>query len=471
MKFAVLEPDGRAHEFVLTGDKLGQEALDKVCEKLGIKEKNYFGLRHSVNDADIWLNLRNPLSTQFRPHLPGKPHRLRLEVKFFVAPQELQQEETRRQFYLCLRKQISEGKFNFTQEKAVQLCALMAQAEYGDFSRPPKSYPQFLSPWPGEDMERKIAGSHRNLEGTSSTIARDAFLNIMSKEDLYDAEVFKARTGRQKVLVAVGSNGLRVYERRTHGKLKQSIGFESIIKMNLSEERLIVVLRKMSENSKLNFVHFFLASDDAAKAIHKAVMEHQLFFYSSKVRQSVLNHYLLPTPCWALPAKWFTKSPSGDLYHLDVKHTRRQSYDLHYKNIHANSDSTEFRHDWVSKCSRCGQEEANVLFTPCGHLVCCEDCVRKGTTCLVCNCTVTSWQRVYFANDAACNDWACQICMDSEINTAFSPCGHICSCESCACHLPYCPICKTFITFVQRVHVMFPESQGGNVDDVFCGFA
>lgn len=48
-----------------------------------------------MNDADIWLNLRNPLSTQFRPHLPGKPHRLRLEVKFFVAPQELQQEETR----------------------------------------------------------------------------------------------------------------------------------------------------------------------------------------------------------------------------------------------------------------------------------------------------------------------------------------------------------------------------------------
>lgn len=30
MKFTVLEPDDRAHEFVLTGDKLGQEALDKV---------------------------------------------------------------------------------------------------------------------------------------------------------------------------------------------------------------------------------------------------------------------------------------------------------------------------------------------------------------------------------------------------------------------------------------------------------
>lgn len=48
-----------------------------------------------MNDIGVWLNLRNPVSTQLRPHLPGKPHRLRLEVKFYVAPQELQQEETR----------------------------------------------------------------------------------------------------------------------------------------------------------------------------------------------------------------------------------------------------------------------------------------------------------------------------------------------------------------------------------------
>jgi len=30
MKFTVLEADGKAHEFVLTGDKLGQQVLDKV---------------------------------------------------------------------------------------------------------------------------------------------------------------------------------------------------------------------------------------------------------------------------------------------------------------------------------------------------------------------------------------------------------------------------------------------------------
>ena len=109
-----------------------------------------------------------------------------------------------------------------TQEKAVQLCALMAQAEYGDYSYTPKSYPQFLSPWSRDDMERKITDAHKKLEGMSATVARDAFLNVMSKQELYDAEIFKARTCRQKVVVAVGSSGLKVYEKNIHGKLKQS---------------------------------------------------------------------------------------------------------------------------------------------------------------------------------------------------------------------------------------------------------
>lgn len=247
-------------------------------------------------------------------------------------------------------------------------------------------------------------------------------------------------------------------------ELNCSIGFESIMKMNVSEERLIVVLKKVSENSKLNFIHFFLSSSDAAKAMHKAAMEHQLFFYSSKVRQSVLNHYLLSTPCWALPAKWFTKMPPGELFHLDVKHTRRQAYDLHYEKVHEDSDSV-FRHNWVSKCSNCTSEEANALFTPCGHLVYCSDCAKAESACPVCNTVVTSWQRVYFSNDSECDDWTCQICMDSEINTAFSPCGHVCACEKCSCHLPYCPMCKTFITFVQRIHVQFPEQPGESDDD------
>ena len=126
---------------------------------------------------------------------------------------------------MCLRKQISEGKFNLTKEKSVQLGALSAQVEYGDYVywKMSENYSQLLNPsWTNREVEKQVAEAHRKLEGMESSAARDTFLNVMSKEELYDAEIFKAKTGHQKVLVAVGSNGLKVYERRTNGKLKQT---------------------------------------------------------------------------------------------------------------------------------------------------------------------------------------------------------------------------------------------------------
>lgn len=126
---------------------------------------------------------------------------------------------------MCLRKQISEGKFNLTKEKSVQLGALSAQVEFGDYvyGKTSENYSQLLNPsWTNREVEKQVAEAHRKLEGMESSAARDTFLNVMSKEELYDAEIFKAKTGHQKVLVAVGSSGLKVYERRTNGKLKQT---------------------------------------------------------------------------------------------------------------------------------------------------------------------------------------------------------------------------------------------------------
>lgn len=126
---------------------------------------------------------------------------------------------------MCLRKQISEGKFNLTKEKSVQVGALSAQVEFGDYvyGKTSENYSQLLNPsWTNREVEKQVAEAHRKLEGMESSAARDTFLNVMSKEELYDAEIFKAKTGHQKVLVAVGSSGLKVYERRTNGKLKQT---------------------------------------------------------------------------------------------------------------------------------------------------------------------------------------------------------------------------------------------------------
>jgi len=37
----------------------------------------------------------------------------------------------------------------------------------------------------------------------------------------------------------------------------------------------------------------------------------------------------------------------------------------------------------------------------------------------------------------------CKVCMDSEVNTVFQPCGHLVCCDTCSSVLHNCPICLT----------------------------
>lgn len=97
----------------------------------------------------------------------------------------------------------------------------MAQAEYGDYQCETKSLPEFKSPWPKDIIEDEVANAHLALKGTAPKTARDICLNEISKHELYDAELFKAKATGQKVVIAVCSTGLKVFERKAHGQLKQ----------------------------------------------------------------------------------------------------------------------------------------------------------------------------------------------------------------------------------------------------------
>lgn len=45
----------------------------------------------------------------------------------------------------------------------------------------------------------------------------------------------------------------------------------------------------------------------------------------------------------------------------------------------------------------------------------------------------------------------CQVCMDSEVSTAFCPCGHVVCCVQCSALVKECPLCRAHITYAQRV--------------------
>eukprot|EP00271_Cylindrocystis_brebissonii_P000759 TRINITY_DN10977_c0_g1_i1.p2 TRINITY_DN10977_c0_g1~~TRINITY_DN10977_c0_g1_i1.p2 ORF type:complete len:131 (-),score=23.13 TRINITY_DN10977_c0_g1_i1:884-1276(-) len=46
----------------------------------------------------------------------------------------------------------------------------------------------------------------------------------------------------------------------------------------------------------------------------------------------------------------------------------------------------------------------------------------------------------------------CVICLEAKYSCAFSPCGHMCCCSSCASQLSDCPLCRRRIDHSLRVY-------------------
>lgn len=47
----------------------------------------------------------------------------------------------------------------------------------------------------------------------------------------------------------------------------------------------------------------------------------------------------------------------------------------------------------------------------------------------------------------------CKICLDEDAGVLFEPCGHICCCTSCGVPLQQCPICRTSITNIIKAYI------------------
>lgn len=47
----------------------------------------------------------------------------------------------------------------------------------------------------------------------------------------------------------------------------------------------------------------------------------------------------------------------------------------------------------------------------------------------------------------------CKICLDEDAGVLFEPCGHICCCSSCGVPLQQCPICRTSITNIIKAYI------------------
>lgn len=247
-----------------------------------------------------------------------------------------------------------------------------------------------------------------------------------------------------------------------------SVSYLDITKISLFEERMILVIKRAG--STFRFLHFFHPSCESAKVMHKCVLEKKLFYFEPQILDSVRNHYMLAYPCWAYPSKWLTRYTAPELYHLDVCCTRRQAYNEHYNAITSQKEKSLCYHDHFEDasledevcdkmdascvmpvCTICNGSDNMVAYSPCGHVECCISCANDKVTCGVCDSPVANMLKTYIATDGCSDELLCQICMENELNAVFSPCGHMYCCNECASKLNSCPLCKSWILFTQHI--------------------
>uniref|UniRef100_A0AAX7TL76 Tyrosine-protein phosphatase non-receptor type n=1 Tax=Astatotilapia calliptera TaxID=8154 RepID=A0AAX7TL76_ASTCA len=127
--------NGEFVEFTLSVESTGQECLEAVAQRLELREITYFSLWYlNKQNQQRWIDLEKPLKKQLDKY--GLEPTVYFGVVFYIpSVTQLQQEITRYQYYLQLKKDVLEGRISCSLEQAIRLASLAVQADFGDFNR------------------------------------------------------------------------------------------------------------------------------------------------------------------------------------------------------------------------------------------------------------------------------------------------------------------------------------------------
>uniref|UniRef100_A0A4W4GP82 FERM domain-containing protein n=1 Tax=Electrophorus electricus TaxID=8005 RepID=A0A4W4GP82_ELEEL len=161
--------DANVIECTLSVESTGQECLEAVAQRLELRETHYFGLWfHSKTQVQRWVELEKPLKKQLDKF--GSETLLFFAVMYYVpSVSRLEQEITRYQYYLQVKKDVLDGRLPCTVEQGIRLAGFAVQADFGDFTR--YLYQDFLReyvlfPVVGvcvlEEWTQKVAEEHKS---------------------------------------------------------------------------------------------------------------------------------------------------------------------------------------------------------------------------------------------------------------------------------------------------------------------
>jgi len=439
-----------------------------ISTRINLVEKDYFGLKYTNPSTGVntWLNLRNKLSHQ----LSGKaPHRIQLSVKYFVNVQELQQQISRDIFYSTIFQRLLNQEFAIENDQLQlsKVIALIAQIKFGDFNA--ESVPEYCTLLPSVkwsiDLQKSVETEHLNVDTMSSSEAKIQFIKIFSEEPNYGMDIFHVTSltdhHHQHLILGVRHDGLRVYQIKNGSpeqldKLVQFIPYDEISTVSYKGKKFTIV----HGDSREEHVHstFLLRKNQQAINLFRTFTEFHSFYQCNNVKKSVIEK-CSRTSVARLLSLFSSEEQKGKLYLFDVIRTRRQSYDHAWSILNAPDKKRQsaFYHSdrhinrksvySLSKVEEVNEEEEQ--HKPSSHNN--KKNRESKILSLDANFKNLSLEELRETVGNLLENKVCQVCMDSEVSTAFCPCGHVVCCLDCASLCRECPLCRTQITYAQRV--------------------
>ncbi|KFO18256.1 Tyrosine-protein phosphatase non-receptor type 21 [Fukomys damarensis] len=247
-------------EFTLSVESTGQESLEAVAQRLELREVTYFSLwYYNKQNQRRWVDLEKPLKKQLDKH--ALEPTIYFGVVFYVpSVSQLQQEITRYQYYLQLKKDILEGNIPCTLEQAIQLAGLAVQADFGDFDQyESQDFLQKFALFPVgwlqdekvlEEATQKVALLHQKYRGLTAPDAETLYMQEVERMDGYGEESYPAKDS-QGSDISIGACLEGIFVKHKNGRPPVIFRWHDIA--NMSHNKSFFALELANKEETIQF--------------------------------------------------------------------------------------------------------------------------------------------------------------------------------------------------------------------------
>nr|XP_004649413.2 tyrosine-protein phosphatase non-receptor type 21 [Jaculus jaculus] len=247
-------------EFTLSVESTGQESLEAVAQRLELREVTYFSLwYYNKQSQRRWVDLEKPLKKQLDKH--ALEPTVYFGVVFYVpSVSQLQQEVTRYQYYLQLKKDILEGNIPCSLEQAIQLAGLAVQADFGDFDQyESQDFLQKFALFPVgwlqdekvlEEATQKVALLHQKYRGLLAPDAELLYMQEVERMSGYGEESYPAKDS-QGSDISIGACLEGIFVKHKNGRPPVIFRWHDIA--NMSHNKSFFALELASKEETIQF--------------------------------------------------------------------------------------------------------------------------------------------------------------------------------------------------------------------------